>query len=217
MPKKFDSNANIQKICWKTKPSELDNEQIQSALRSLSELIRMQNLEISHLKKQLLAASNAKTINIENLGKVDSISFYMYLSEFYPEIFKEHRKKIQSSNRLKTLRFKNLKEAHLFLWDNYLKEVHYDEESPMIILSSWTKNIANPYKNPKEYVTAILIYLDYMGHIDYYGKSFNHLGEVKKGCFKFRSDDETNSIIQEAIEKVGIYNNVNKVKEVYSK
>lgn len=219
MPKKFDrisySNDNLQKICWDLDPRKLDNEKIQSALKSFHVIIKAQQLEISQLKKQLLAAENSTKILISNLKGINSISLYMYLSEFYPEILEDHRKKIQSSKKLKTLKFKTLKEAHLFLWKEYLLEPMVKDNTPMTVLSNWTKNIANPYKNPREYVTAILIYLNHKGYLDYYNKSFNQLGEVRKGCFKFRLDDETNDIIKEAIEAVGIYDNAKKVKEIY--
>lgn len=197
---------------------DITEDVLQNGIKALWDIIKHKDDRINALNSQILALSGCTKHKL-NLKETNSISLYMYMKEFYPEIFKDHQKKVQASNKLKGLKFKSLKEAHSFLWDEYLssKPEKVKKKQPTMTLSSWIKNIANPYRTINEYVSGVLIYLDYKGYIDYYGHTFNKLGNIKRRAFKFYDDEETIAILQEAIDIVGQYDNIENVKEMFKK
>ena len=215
----YYNKKNCYKYIWDIywKKGQATPDELQLGFKAMWDIIQQKDAKIDVLVSQLLALSGCTKHRL-SLKDSNSISLYMYMKEFYPEIFKDHQKKVQASNKLKGLKFKSFKEAHSFLWNEYLNTTNVvKKKQPTLTLSSWVKNIANPYRTINEYVSGVLIYLDYKGYIDYYGHTFNKLGNIKRRAFKFYDDEETIAILQEAIDIVGQYDNIENVKEMYKK
>lgn len=188
---------------------ELTNHELSDAFVKLYIEVSKMKRENTQLRNNIRAMDGHPVIQINDPNaKLDDISLYLYLKDFWPSIFEDYKAKIQSSKILKGKRFKSFKEANNYVWKDLIQnnKLKKTNES-LFVLSKWVDGmgIKHNFRNKQEFVTACLCYMDYKGYLDKEGKTFNKLGDIKRGSFRFNSDEETYAILTDTFDTVGKY------------
>lgn len=201
----IDNWGELRKLIQNREGRSLNEHELTRAVTHLSFIVSQLKNENNMLKNQIRAVSGYPLINFKDpKAKVDEFSLYMYLQEFWPEVFHDYKDKIQSSKKFKAKKFTNLKQANEFVWTELIKPK--DNES-LFVLSKWVEGmgISHHFRTKQEFITACLCYMDYKGYLDKEGKTFNKLGDIKRGSFRFNSDEETYAILTDTFDTVGKY------------
>lgn len=187
---------------------ELTNHELSDAFVKLYIEVSKMKRENTQLRNNIRAMDGHPVIQItDQNAKLEDISLYLYLKDFWPSIFEDYKTKIQGSKVLKAKRFKSLKEANEYVWNDLVKSKARRDTETLFVLSKWVEGmgIKHNFRNKQEFITACLLYMDYKGYLNKEGKTFNKLGDIKRGSFRFNSDEDTYRILTDTFDTVAKY------------